>query len=122
MGTRYSQNNLYQNNWIFREQQALYYSFMKYVFIKTFSSYFSLTFLKSFQQNIHLQKAAKKGIYLTPYVCTDQIFDLRPFMHRKRFYIKTLIEVGCSHLYASFGTFYVQIVIFIRHSESLKTV
>ena len=39
------------------------------------------------------------------YVCTEQIFDSSPFM----FFEKTCIEVVSSHLYASFGTFYVQI-------------
>ena len=44
---------------------------------------------------------AKTRIYLTPYVCTEQLLDI--------IFEKTLIEVGSSHLYASFGTFCVQI-------------
>ena len=43
-------------------------------------------------------------MYLTPYVCTERIFDSRPFMCNK-----TPIEDGSSHLYASFGTFCAQI-------------
>ena len=40
---------------------------------------------------------------------TERIFDSRPFMCNKIFLKKTHIEVGSSHLYASFGTFCVQI-------------
>ena len=40
---------------------------------------------------------AKTWIYFTPYVCTERIFE------------KYLIEIGRSHLYASFGTFWVKI-------------
>ena len=47
---------------------------------------------------------AKTWIYLTPYVCTEQIFNCRPFMHFKI----TLVEVGSSHLCAFFGTFCLQ--------------
>ena len=43
------------------------------------------------------------------YVCTEQFFDSRPFMYNTIFLKKTLKEVGSSHLYASFGTFCVQI-------------
>ena len=53
-------------------------------------------------------RLAKKWIYLTPYLCTERIFDSRPFMCNK-FFEKTLKEVGSSHIYASFGTFWVQI-------------
>ena len=53
-----------------------------------------------------IQCLAKTWIYLTPYVCTERIFDSRPFMYNKMF-LKEV--VGSSHLYASFGTFCVQI-------------
>ena len=52
---------------------------------------------------------AKTWIYLTPYVCNKRIFDSRTFMHHKIFKKTTYIEVGSSHIYASFGTFCVQI-------------
>ena len=42
-------------------------------------------------------------------VCTERIFDIRPFMYNKIYLKKNLIEVGSSHLYASFGTFCVEI-------------
>ena len=42
-------------------------------------------------------------------VCTEILFDRLPFMYNTIFLKKTLIEVGSLHLYASFGTFYVQI-------------
>ena len=54
---------------------------------------------------LHLHCLAKTWIYCTPYVRTERISDRRPFMHNKMFFEKTLIEVGSSHLYASFGTF-----------------
>ena len=48
------------------------------------------------------------------YVCTERIFDSPPFKHvqeRRNIFEKTVIKVGSriSHLYASFGAFYVQI-------------
>ena len=43
-----------------------------------------------------VQKLAKTLIYLTPYVCTEHIFDSRR-------------EICSSHIYNSFGTFCVQI-------------
>ena len=52
---------------------------------------------------------AKTWSYLTSHVCTEIIFDSRPFMYNKILLKKTLREVGSSHLYASFGTFWVQI-------------
>ena len=68
----------------------------------------------------------KKWIYLTPYICIEWIFDSRPFMCNKTFFEKTLIEVGSSHLYASFGTFCVQIGQFFEaqwvFEKCLKTV
>ena len=49
---------------------------------------------------------AKTWIYLTPYVCTEWIFDSRPTVHvQQNIFQKMFIEVGSSHLYASFGTF-----------------
>ena len=36
-------------------------------------------------RNTGVQKVAKKGIYLTPYIFTEQIFDNRPFMYNKIF-------------------------------------
>ena len=57
-----------------------------------------------------VQKVAKKGIYLTPYVCTERVFDRRLYMYvQQNIFEKTLKEYGSSHLYASFGTFCVQI-------------
>ena len=41
-------------------------------------------------------------------VCTEWLFDSRPFMHNKTF-LKKHIEVCSPHLYASFGAFWVQI-------------
>ena len=38
----------------------------------------------------YLQKLAKTGIYLTPKVCTERIFDSRPFMYHKMFLKKFL--------------------------------
>ena len=57
----------------------------------------------------------------TPYVCTERIFDSRPFMH---IFEKTLIEDGSSHIYASFVTFCVLIgqLFEAQCSESLKNV
>ena len=43
------------------------------------------------------------------YVCTERIFDSPPFMCNNFFFEKTVIKVRNSHLYASCGTFYVQI-------------
>ena len=44
------------------------------------------------------------------YVCTEGIFDSRPFMYlQENIFEKTLTEVNISYLYASFGTFCVQI-------------
>ena len=56
-----------------------------------------------------LQKLGKTWIYLTLDVCLERIFDSRPFMYNEIFLKKTLIEVGSSNLYASFGTFCVRI-------------
>ena len=39
---------------------------------------------------LYIQKLAKTWIYLTPYVCTERIFDSRPFMHNKIF-LKNLL-------------------------------
>ena len=36
------------------------------------------------------------------YVCTERMFDSRTFVYNKIF-LKTFIEVGSIHLYASFG-------------------
>ena len=60
----------------------------------------------------NLQKLATIRIYFTPYVyfiCTEGFFDSRPFMYNSIFLKKTLVEVCIPHLYASFGTFCVQI-------------
>ena len=69
---------------------------------------------------------AKTWIYFTPYVCTERIFDCRPFINNEIFLKKTLLEVGSSHLYASFGTFCVQIDQFLESrwvfEKCLKTV
>ena len=54
----------------------------------------------------NIQCPAKTWFYLTPYVCTERIFDSRPFLYRNK-YIET--EIDSSHLYSSFGTFCVQI-------------
>ena len=43
------------------------------------------------------------------YVCTERIFDSPTFMYNKILLKKTLVENVTSHLYASFGTFCVQI-------------
>ena len=40
----------------------------------------------------------------SPYVCTERVFDSRPFK-----YNKTVIIVGTYHLNASFGIFYIHI-------------
>ena len=42
-------------------------------------------------------------------VCTERNFDSRPFMYKKNIFDKTLTEVCNPYLYASFGTFYVQV-------------
>ena len=63
-----------------------------------FSALSTWTFL------INLQKVAKNGIYLTPYICSERISDRQPFMNNKIFLKKALIEVD-----RSFGTFCVQI-------------
>ena len=50
--------------------------------------------------------------YLTPYVCTEGIFDSRPLEWsavQQNIFEKTVIKVGSSHLQAYFGTFFVQI-------------
>ena len=52
---------------------------------------------------------AKTWIYLTPYVCTERIFDSQPFMHKKNILEKNVLEVGSPNIYASFGTFCVKI-------------
>ena len=39
---------------------------------------------------IFIQKVAKKGIYLTPYLYNERIFDRRPFMYNKIFLKKLL--------------------------------
>ena len=73
-------------------------------------------------QNLHC--LAKTWIYLIPYVCTERIFDIRNFMNF--FFEKTLIEVGSSYLYPSFGTFCVQIGTLFeaqrvcKHSEEFR--
>ena len=36
-------------------------------------------------EKIILHCPAKKWIYLTPYLCTERIFDSRPFMYNKMF-------------------------------------
>ena len=51
---------------------------------------------------------AKSWIYLTPYVCSERILTADCSCTTK-YFEKTLIEVDSSHLYASFGTFWVQI-------------
>ena len=59
------------------------------------------------------------------YVCTGRIFDSPQYMFNKIFLKKSDIEVGTSHIYASFGTFCNQIGQLFehsRHSESLKSV
>ena len=50
-----------------------------------------------------------KSTLLHTYVCTEHIFDSLPFLYNKPFLKKTLIEFCSPHLYASFGTFCVQI-------------
>ena len=42
-------------------------------------------------------------------VCTERFFDSQPFIYSKVFLKKTLIEVCSPYLWASFGTFCVQI-------------
>ena len=59
--------------------------------------------------SIFIHCPAKTWIYLTPYVCTEWIFDSRPFMYNKIFLKKIFIEVDSSLLYFSFGIFWVQI-------------
>ena len=58
-----------------------------------------------------LQFLAKTWIYLTPYTCTERIFDSELFMYNKTFLKKLLQKLVAhkSHLYASFGAFCVQI-------------
>ena len=83
-----------------------------------------MLFLKVVFWEVHC--LAKTWICLTPYTCTERTFDSRPFMYNKIFLKKTLIEFCSLHLYASFGTFCVQIVQFFEaqwvFEKCLKTV
>ena len=40
-----------------------------------------------------IQKLAKIRIYLTPYLCTERIFDSRPFMYDKIFLQKLFLKL-----------------------------
>ena len=44
-----------------------------------------------------LQKLAKTWIYLTPYVCTERIFDGRQFMHK--IFLKKLLQKFAVHIF-----------------------
>ena len=59
----------------------------------------------------YLHCPAKTWIYLTPYVYTYILNEFLTADHSctTNIFEKSLIEVGSSHLYASFGTFWVQL-------------
>ena len=56
-----------------------------------------------------VQYLAKTWIYLTPYVCTERIYDSQPVIYTQTVFLTTLLEVGNSHRYTSFCTLWVQI-------------
>ena len=47
----------------------------------------------SYSSKNFLHCPAKTWIYLTPYVCTERIFDSRPFMYNKVFLEKLLLKL-----------------------------
>ena len=65
------------------------------------------TLVAELLQKFHTYTAPQKHeSTFTAYVCTERIFDSRPFLYNKIF----LKKLFCgTHLYASFGTFCVQI-------------
>ena len=73
-----------------------------------------------------LQCLPKTWIYPTPYVCTERIFDSRPFIHKKMF-LKKVLKNLIAHIFTLLLTpFTSKLVKYSRHSESfekcLKTV
>ena len=66
---------------------------IKYIFGNVL---FSKSLLHKTLSNI--QKLAKTWIYFTPYVCTDRIFDSRPFMNNKIF-LKKLLWKFVAHIF-----------------------
>ena len=47
--------------------------------------------------------------FSTQYVCTERIFDNQEFVCNKNVLKNLFVIIYCSHIYASFGTFCVQI-------------
>ena len=64
-----------------------------------------------------LQCPAKTWIYLTPYVCTEHIFDSRPFMNNKAFLEKLLKKLGAQIFELLLAPIAVKLVNDSRHSE-----
>ena len=63
-----------------------------------------------------LQCLAKTCIYLTPYACTERIFDSRPFMYYYVIFLKKLFHIF-TLLLAPFAS---KLANFWRHSETLS--
>ena len=106
----------------------LLYEFPK---AEKFCYYFSGLFKSSTQCNVsfvtqrasnesHIQCLAKTWIYLTPYVCTERIFDSRPFIIYKKYFWKNSYKSMWLTSLCFFLTFCVILVNHSRRSETLN--
>ena len=67
-----------------------------------------------------VQKVAKKGIYLTPYVCTERVFDRRLFMYNKIFLKKLLLKLVALIFTLFLAPVVFKFVNYSSHSEILN--
>ena len=91
---------------------------------KLFAARWVFEYLKNFELIFKHTETRKTWIYLTPYVCTDRIFDSRPFnfMNNKIFLKKLLYKILAYIFTLLLAPFASKLVNYSRHSESLKNV
>ena len=114
---------LYQSNFW---PNAAFYSFLWYITFKNDIGYSILSrkYYLYLDSTVFpdLQSLAKTWIYHTRYVCSERIFDSRPFMYSKIF-LKKIVSKIVAHIFTLLlAPFASKLVNFLRHSESLNNV
>ena len=101
---------------LFVSQQANYWVNNEHLLAKVES--FKPVYSKKWKKKIHCP--AKTWIYLTPYVCTELMFESRPFMYNKTF-LKKILQKLAAHIFTLLmAPFTSKLVNYSRDSETLN--